>query len=432
MAIYPLSALRAVALQTQSLHSACVAEANLSKGSSSLRSSGVSKPAVKGQTRDTLCEVINQLGCVQIDTINVIRRSHYLVLWSRLGNYDANDLDSLSSPIDRRLFEGWQHATCFIPLTEYRYQLPHQRRLSESPAEMTNVWLARPGSAEILQTVRQRLHVGDAATTSDFEYNGPKRGTWWDWKPAKYALEYLYSIGEVMIAERVKFQKVYDLTERVLPEWVDTSDPTPEERDRFWVARGAKALGVCTARQAGDYTWMKVSRSKPHVESLVRDGILVPIQGQLVNGKTADLLIHRENLSLLEQAAEGSLHTQRTTFLSPFDSLFWATRRDEMFWGFHQALEAYVPAPKRAYGYFCLPILHNDRLVGRFDPKLERQNGTLRLKILYLEPGVQPDEELVAGVADSMRDFLAFHDAKDLVIERSQPENFGKKLLAAM
>lgn len=432
MTVYPLSALRAVALRTQSLHSANVAESNLSRGSSIRRSSAVSRPAVKGPTRDVLYEVINQLGCVQIDTINVIRRSHYLVLWSRLGRYDPSDLDALSSPLERHLFEGWQHAASYIPLTEYRYQLPHQRRLREYPAEMTNVWLARPGSAEILQTVRQRLHAGDSATTSDFEYNGPKRGTWWDWKPAKYALEYLYSIGEVMIAERVKFQKVYDLTERVLPKWVDTREPTHEERDRFWVARGAKALGVCTARQAGDYTWMKVSRSKPHVESLVKDGILVSIQGQLANGKTAGLLVHRDNLSLLQQAADVSLRAQRTTFLSPFDSLFWATRRDEMFWGFHQALEAYVPALKRVYGYFCLPILHKDRLVGRFDPKLERQNGTLRLKTLYLEPDVKPDEELVAGVADSMRDFLTFHDAKDLIIERSQPVEFGKKLLAAM
>ena len=412
MAVYPLSALHAVALRSQGLHTARGAE-----------------PA---PTRDTIYATISQIGCIQIDTINVIRRSHYLIPWSRLGNYDPTDLDALSSPIDRRLFEGWQHAACYIPLTEYSYQIPHQRRLRESPAEMTYVWLARPGSAEILQTVRQRLHDGDAATTSDFEYNGPKRGTWWDWKPAKYALEYLYSIGEVMIAERVKFQKVYDLTERILPEWVYTSEPTPEERDRFWVARGAQALGVCTARQAGDYTWMKVSRSKPHVESLVKDGTLVPIQGQLANGKTADLLIHRDNLSLLQQAADGSFRAQRTTFLSPFDSLFWATCRDEMFWGFHQALEAYVPALKRVYGYFCLPILHKDRLVGRFDPKLERKNGTLRLKALYLEPGVEPDEELVAGVADSMRDFLAFHNAQNLVIERSQPDEFGVKLLAQM
>jgi uncharacterized protein YcaQ len=376
--------------------------------------------------------VINQLGCVQIDTINVIRRSHYLVLWSRLGRYDPSDLDALSSPVDRHLFEGWQHAASLIPLTEYRYQVPHQRYLREHPAPMSVKWLAESGSAALLEQVRERIQQNGAVRGGDFEYAGPKHASWWDWKPAKNALEHLFAWGELMISERVNFQRVYDLTRRVLPDWVDTREPTHEERDRFWVARGAKALGICTARQAGDYTWMKVSRSKPHIESMVKDGILVPIQGQLANGKTTDLLVHRDNLSQLEQATDCSLRAQRTTFLSPFDSLFWATRRDEMFWGFHQALEAYVPALKRIYGYFCLPILHKDRLVGRFDPKLERKNGTLRLKTLYLEPDVKPDEELVAGVADSMRDFLAFHDAKDLIIERSQPVEFGKKLLAAM
>jgi len=409
MTVYPLSALHAVALRTQSLHSANEAEQRLN--------------------RDAIFSIIEQIGCVQIDTINVIRRSHYLVPWSRLGNYDPFELDTLSSPVDRHLFEGWQHAASLIPLTEYRYQIPHQRYLRRHPAPMSVKWLAESGSAALLEQVRERIRQNGAVRGGDFEYDGPKRASWWDWKPAKNALEHLFAWGELMISERVNFQRVYDLTERVLPEWVDTREPTPEERDRFWLERGVKALGVCTARQAGDYTWMKVSRSKPHVESLVKDGALVPIQGQLANGKTADLLVHRDNLSLLMQAADGSLHARRTTFLSPFDSLFWATRRDEMFWGFHQSLEAYVPASKRVYGYFCLPILHNDRLVGRFDPKLERQNGTLRLKALYLEPGVEPDEELVADVADSMRDFLAFHDAKDLVIERSQPEEFGKKLL---
>ena len=135
---------------------------------------------------------------------------------------------------------------------------------------------------------------------------------------------------------------------------------------------------------------------------------------------------------MLEQAANGSLKAERTTFLSPFDNLFWAAHRDEMLWGFHQALECYLPAPKRVYGYFCLPILHKDRLVGRFDPKLERKDGILRIKALYLEPGVKAGEELVKDVATAMRDFMKFHDAKELVIERSEPASFGKKLLKAL
>jgi uncharacterized protein YcaQ len=266
--------------------------------------------------------VINQLGCVQIDTINVIRRSHYLVPWSRLGNYDPFELDALSSPVDRHLFEGWQHAASLIPLTEYRYQMPHQSHLRGHPAPMSVKWLVESGNAALLEQVRERIQQNGAVRGVDFEYDGPKRASWWDWKPAKNALEHLFAWGELMINERVNFQRVYVLTERVLPDWVDTREPTPEERDRFWVERGAKALGVCTARQAGDYTWMKVSRSKPHVESLVKDGTLIPIQGQLANGKTADLLVPRDHLSLLEQAADGSLKAERTTFLSPFDSLF--------------------------------------------------------------------------------------------------------------
>ena len=143
-------------------------------------------------------------------------------------------------------------------------------------------------------------------------------------------------------------------------------------------------------------------------------------------------MVHRDNLPLLEQAADGALKAGRTTFLSPFDSLWWASRRDEQLWGFHQSLEAYLPAPKRQYGYFCLPILHKDRLVGRFDPKLERKTGTLRLKTLYLEPGIEPEEELVTAIAARMHDFMEFHQARDLAIERSEPAGFAEELLKKM
>jgi uncharacterized protein YcaQ len=168
------------------------------------------------------------------------------------------------------------------------------------------------------------------------------------------------------------------------------------------------------------------------VEELLREGILIPIQGSMVNGQTAELVIHRDNWPFLEQASDGALKALRTTFLSPFDNLLWATRRDEMFWDFHQVLECYLPAPKRVFGYFCLPILHQDRLVGRFDPKLERKTGILRIKALYLEPGVKPDEGLIQDTANAMSDFMTFHEARDLVIEHSQPAVFGKKLMSVL
>lgn len=410
MPSYPLSALHAVALRSQNLHTANGAES--------------------APTPDTILQTILQIGCVQIDTLQVVARSQYLVLWSRLGTYDPADFDALQSGAGQRFFEGWQHAACIIPLEEYRYQVPRQRHLREHPTNWYSRWLAESSNPEIIQHVRKRIRREGALRVSDFERGDHPPGAWWNWRPAKVALEYLYALGELMIAGRDKFQRIYDLTERVLPAWVDATEPTAAERDRFWVERGAKALGVCLPRHAGDYTWMKVTQSRPIVEQLLKEGILLPITGTLENGNTVELIIHRDNLPLLEQAADDSLKAERTTFLSPFDSLWWAVRRDELLWGFRQSLECYVPAHKRVYGYFSLPILHRDRLVGRLDPKLERKTGLLRLKALHLEQGIEPDEELVSDVAAAMRDFMKFHAAKDLVIEKSQPEEFGRKLLA--
>ena len=412
MTVYSNAALRAVALRTQNLHT--------KNGCESI------------PTRDSVFAAIEQVGCVQIDTLQMVARSQYLTLWSRLGTYDTTDFDELLFGAERKLFEGWQHAACIIPLTEYRYQMPRQRYTREHPDSWYTRWLKEKGHEETIPHVRESVRQEGARKISDFERGDHPRGAWWNWRPAKVGLEHLYASGELMIANRVNFQRVYDLTERVLPKWVDTTEPTAAERDRFWVERGAKALGVCAPRHAGDYTWMKVTKSRPQVASLLKDGTLVPITGRLANKETAELIIHRDNLSLLEQAADGALPAERTTFLSPFDSLWWAVRRDEQFWGFHQSIEAYLPAPKRVYGYFCLPILHKDRLVGRFDPKLDRKTGTLILRALYLEPNVRPTEELVREAAGALKDFMTFHKATDLVIEKSQPEEFGKKMMKKM
>lgn len=412
MTIYPVSALRATALYCQNLHNANGSE-------------------IKA-TPDSLYQVIEKAGCVQIDTLHMVRRSHYLMPWSRIGNYEAEMVDSLTFGTNRRLFEGWEHAASIIPLSEYRYQMPRQRDLREQPSTGHNLWLDDRVQKEIVPEVLARICSEGAVKVSNFESDGHQGGSWWNWRPAKVALEYLFAQGVVLIANRVKFQRVYDLSERVLPDWVDTNEPTIEERDRFWVERGAKCLGVCTARQAGDYTWMSATKSRPIVEGLIKDGVLIPIKGKLADGRTGDLIIHRDNLETLEQCADRALKPGRTTLLSPFDNLFWAKGRDEMLWGFHQALEAYLPAPKRVYGYFCLPILHGDMLVGRLDPKLDRKSGTLILRALYLEPGVKCGDKFISDMVRMLLDFMKFHEATELVIERSEPATFGKRMLAAI
>jgi hypothetical protein len=234
-----------------------------------------------------------------------------------------------------------------------------------------------------------------------------------------------------MVADRVNFQRVYDLRERVLPEWVDTTPVDPDEGRRFCLEQAAKALGVFELRNLTFYAYMRATPARSLVRALIEAGVLVEIQGESMNG-VKKWMVHRDNLPLLQRAADGALKAERTTFLAPFDSLFWAGNRDQTLWGFDQLLECYKPAAQRVYGYFTFPILHEDRLVGRFDPKLDRKSGVLQLNALYLEPGVEPDEELVAGVAAAMRDFLSWHGAQDLKIVKSDPPAFGEKLISAL
>jgi hypothetical protein len=412
MTVYTNPAIRALALRTQGLHAANGTEPQ--------------------PDRDAVFQVADQLGCIQIDTLQVAARAHYLTIWSRLGTFEPADFDALAfDPADRRLFEGWQHAASYIPTHEYRYQIPHQRSLRENPNDWYTRWLAQTGHPETIAFVRERVHKEGARKVSDFERGNHPPGSWWNWRPAKVALEYLYAFGDFMITDREKFQRVYDLAERVLPAWVDRREPSIEERDRHWIERGVKALGVSTPQQAGDYTWMKVTRSRPIVQALVKEGVLLPVSAKLADGSTGEYLIHQDNFPLLEQAADGAFQAERTTFLNPFDNLFWARKRDQELWGFEKSFEAYVPAARRKYGYFCMNILHKDRLVGRFDPKVERKTKTLRLKALYLEPNVELERQMVTDVALALRDFMKFHHATELVIERSQPELFGRKLLLA-
>lgn len=401
-----------------------------------LHAQGLAMPlgAESAPTPDLLRRTVEQLGCVQIDTLQRVRRSQYVALWSRVGMYDPADLDRLIyDPAGRCLFEYWQHAASIIPLSEYRYRLQYMKWFREGSSYRDHVWQADMEDVRLAATVQARIAAEGPLRVADFEHDGGPRGTWWDWKPAKRALEYLYNRGELMIADRVHFHRVYDLRERVLPDWVDTSEPTMEETYRHMVERSAHALGLAEPGHAADYAYdVKRTITKRVVADLLAEGVLVEVEAELLDGGAHTLIAHRDRLPLLEQAAEGAIRAERTTFLSPFDSLFWARNRDRQVWGFRQTLEAYKPAPLREWGYFCLAILHRDRLVGRFDPKVERAARIMRLEALYLEPGLAPDEDLIAGVAAAMRDFMRFHNADTLVIERSDPPEFGAKLLAAL
>ena len=348
-------------------------------------------PKTRFQPGILYTKTIHQIGCVQIDTLHMVAAAS---IWSCGVGWEIMLPKILTSDFGVRTGVS-SKAGSMPPRSSHCLNTASSCRVSAKSATIrppgTTAYLDESLQKEFVPQVLERIRNEGALKVSNFESDGHPGGAWWNWRPAKVALEILYANGDLMIADRINFQRVYDLTERVLPQWVDRTEPTAEERDRFWVELGARALGVCQLRHSRRLHLDEISHSRPIVAELIRDGTLIPITGKLANGESAELIIHRDNLSLLEQAADGALKAGRTTFLSPFDNLWWASRRDEQFWGFHQSIEAYLPAPKRVYGYFCLPILHKERLVGRFDPKLERKTGILRLKPLYLEPGYQTD-----------------------------------------
>lgn len=386
---------------------------------------------------ERIYETIKQIGCVQIDTLQMVHRSQYLVLWSRLGDYNTTHFDDLlsgnrDSEDGRKLFEYWLHAACLIPLSDFRHSLPLTRKYREGAAGWRSSWIEQPGSRELVEHVLFRVRENGPVRSTDFDRQGPRRGSWWDWKPAKLALEHLYNQGDLMVAGRRNFQRIYDLKDRVLPAWVDRTEPTEHEATRHILESSLRALGVCQLGQVADYSHTGRTIAKPILEGLVNDGTFIPVQAEFEDGEPHQVVVHRDSLLEIEAAADGGMTPQHTTFLSPFDNLFWAKGRDEQFWGFDQVLEAYKPEKKRRWGYFCLPILHNDRLVGRFDPKLERRTGTLILRKLYIEIRDTPLDSLAQSVGHALLDFMNFHDANDLVIEHSAPPEFGRMLLNAI
>lgn len=404
---FPLSALRTAVLHAQHLTS------------------------LNDPTPAAIVDLVKLLGYVQIDTLHVVNRAHHITLWARFGSYAIDNVHKLIYTADQRqLYEGWGHAASIIPLEHYRYhRWRTDPKISYNPGFQE--WANKKGNRELAAQTLARIRGEGGLRVGEFEDKSASRGEWYDWRPSKQALEALFAWGDLMVADRVNFQRVYDVREHVLPEWVDTTPVNPDEARRFCLEQAARALGVFEARHLTFYAYMRATPARSLVKSLITDGTLVEIQGESMNGKQK-WLVHRDNLPLLHRAADGDIKANRTTFLAPFDSLFWAQNRDQKLWGFNQLLECYKPADQRVYGYFCLPILHKERLIGRFDPKMDRQTAVLHLKALYLEPGIEPDDEFVAEVAKTMRDFLAWHGTKSLTIEKSNPAAFSKKLMSAL
>jgi uncharacterized protein YcaQ len=374
-------------------------------------------PATKADVR----QMIQQLHGVQIDTIHVVARSPYLVLWSRLGAYTPQWLDELLA--EGALFEYWSRAATFLPIEEY----PLYRRLMlDQLTWKEHVWRQwMQEHAELIDTLLTRIQENGPVRSADFERTGGAPSGWWSWTDEKTALDGLWMRGDLMVATRRNFQRVYDLRERVLPEWDDARAPSLEAVHETFVLNTVRALGVTKAAWIADYFGLYKKVAQQAIERLANRGQLhtVKVEGWEVPG-----YFHPDQQDAIEAAANGQIPVSKTTLLSPFDPLVWDRARAQELFNFTYRIECYTPAPKRIYGYFTLPILHNNALIGRLDPKAHRKEGIFEVKALHLEPGVIVDDALVAQVKSALRACAAWHKTPQVIVRQASAPGLAERL----
>jgi uncharacterized protein YcaQ len=361
---------------------------------------------------------------LQIDTIHVVARSPYFVLFSRVGAYDPRWLDAHLA--EGRLFEYWSHEACFVPIEDYG--LLRHRMLDPSGMGWKYAGEWHTQHRREIDALLKRIRANGPVRSADFaRAEGDKGSGWWDWKPEKRHLEVLFAIGALMVAERRNFQRVYDVTERVLPNWSDKRDlPARADAERTLLLRTCQALGVIRADWAADYYRLPRRPYTEALHALADAGELIPVR---VEGWKPDAFVHRDHAPLIDAAAGGALASTVTTLLSPFDPVVWDRKRAVALFGFDYAIECYVPAQKRKYGYFVLPILSRGKLVGRVDAKAHRAQQIFEVKALHLEPGVRVSARLVSDLRRALQRCADWHGTPELRIGDAR-EGLATALLA--
>ncbi len=362
------------------------------------------RPAAPAPARLLRSRVLNRVGLLQIDSVNVLQRAHYLPAFSRLGPYDTTQLDRLSHRAPRRLFEYWAHEASLVPVElhphlRWRMQRVHQ----EGWGSMRRVAERRP---ELLTALLDDLRAHGPLTARQLAHHDEdtgRKGPWWDWSDAKAALEYLFFTGAVTSAGRERFERLYDLPEKVLPADV-LAAPTPpvEEAQRELIRVAARAMGVATEQDLRDYFRLPAAEAKARVAELVESGDLLPVA---VEGWRGAAYVHPR--ARVPRAVDAR------ALVGPFDSLVWHRPRAERVFGFRYRIEIYVPKPKRVHGYYVLPFVLGDRLVARVDLKSDRANGALLVQASHAEAGApEHTAEALAAELRELAEWLGLADVR--------------------
>lgn len=358
-------------------------------------------------------QVLGRLGYVQIDTINVVERAHHHTLWSRAAGYRPDMLGELQK--GGKVFEYWAHAMCYLPMADYRF---YRRHMAEFPDRSRWYQGYYKKYGRLAEEVLARIKAEGPLSAADFEApKRRKRQGWWDWKPAKTALEMLFYRGDLMVADRRGFQRVYDLTPRVLPKGIDASLPGEKEARRFFVRRALSAMGLAAEGDIGKYIAVG---GKPGavLAEMEKNKEVIRVQ---ITGLAKPQFALAELLDEMEGKPSPG---EGVKLLSPFDNAVILRQRTRDLFGLDFSMECYLPHNKRKYGYFSLPILWRNVLVGRLDPKADREAGALVVRSLHLERR-QP-ESFFSELAAELERYADFNRCGSIKLEGPRAESVKK------
>ena len=373
-------------------------------------------------------QAINHLGYVQIDTISVVERAHHHVFHSRVPKFTPAMTNQLL--LDGDIFEYWAHAAAFLPITDFRFSLPYKHAIKSGQTH----WY-KTSDRKLMAELLARIRLDGPLRSRDVETNTIKGAGWWDWKPAKKALEQLYMEGDLMVCSRAGFQKTYDLTERVLPTGVNYQMPSMQEFATHLVDQQLRCHGLVSLKGLTDL----------RRNSQLRHAVKVLINERLAQGDLEQVQLSSGEVFIL---ATGALEHQlprlnnRLLILSPFDNSVIQRERLKALFQYDYQIECYVPAAKRQYGYFCLPLLFRGQFIGRMDCKAHRKISQLEIRSLHFEPNTfkqdqfEPDqfdvERVLAALAVAITDFCVFVQCDSVIVSQVTPKQLTEDVRRAL
>ena len=363
-------------------------------------------------------KAINHIGYVQIDTISVVERAHHHVFHSRVPKFKPAMTNQMLR--DRDIFEYWAHAAAFLPITDFRFSLPYKHAIKSGQIH----WY-RARDKKLMGELLARIRTDGPIRSRDVETDTTRRAGWWDWKPAKKALEQMYMEGDLMVSDREGFQKSYDLTERVLPAHVNSQMPSMEEFAAHIVDQQLRCHGFASLK---GLTYQRRNAG-------LRKAVKALINERLAQRTLEQVQVRSGEIFILEKGAlERPVPrlNNRMLILSPFDNSVIQRERLKALFQYDYQLECYVPATKRQYGYFCLPLLYRDEFIGRMDCKAHRKTRHLEIKSLHFEQHIFDEESVIAAFVDAITQFCHFQNCDSVSLTKAYPKHLLQRLRSAL